>query len=252
MTYGDVRKLIEAEQLGWQPRADMPDYVRLPGYALGGSDEGLIPTADAPALDLRTLGVGTNPVLAVRRVERGLVSADALRESFSSQLLSQLGLDDRIEAVAGPVTDAAYGGETTSAAPPEAGAPPNSVDWRNRWGQNWITSTRDQDPCNACWAFAGTALVESMVRIEHAMWTRLSEGDVHRGVGKTCPDLGNEGEVSNFFANNGICDPGSWPWRTDSPPYTPTPDRNGRSVVAPPLTLSRLQTQRTGWTRLAH
>jgi hypothetical protein len=76
-----------------------------------------------------------------------------------------------------------------------------------------------------------------MVRIEHAMWTHLSEGDVHRGVGKTCPDLGNEGEVSNFFANHGFCDPGSWPWRTDTPPYAPTADRNGRSVRGPAFDL---------------
>lgn len=233
MTYGDVRKLIESEQLGWQPRADIPDYARLPNYALGGSIEGLVPTSEAPSFDLQTLGVGTNPFLAVRRVERGLVHLDAVREFFSPILLRQLGLDDHISAVAEPVTDAAYGDEIGLAVPPDAGAPPNAVDWRNRWSQNWITSTRDQNPCNACWAFAGTALVESMVRIEHAMWTRLSEGDVHRGVGKTCPDLGNEGEVSNFFANNGICDPGSWPWRTDSPPYAPTPDRNGRSVRGP-------------------
>jgi hypothetical protein len=123
MTDGDVRKLIEAEHLGWQRRADMPDYVRLRNYALGGTTEGLIPTSDAPALDLRTLGVGTNPFLAVQRVERGLVSVDAVRESFSSQLLSQLGLDDRMKAVAGPVTDAAYGiGVGKDARPPR---PPN-------------------------------------------------------------------------------------------------------------------------------
>lgn len=124
MTYGDVRQLIEAEQLGWQPRADMPDYVRLPDYALGASTEGLVPTADAPALDLRTLGVGTNPFLAVRRFERGIVSVDAVLESFSSRLLRQLDLDDRLDAVAGPFTDAAYGGETASAAPPEGGHHP--------------------------------------------------------------------------------------------------------------------------------
>jgi hypothetical protein len=232
MTYGELRKLIEIEQLGWQPQPEIPDYVRLPSYALGASTKGLIPTASAPALELHTLGVGTNPFLAARRVERGLVSADAVRGVFTPQMLRQLNLEDVIDATSQRVRGEAYGG-AAPAPPPEAGAPPSSVDWRNRWGQNWITSTRDQNPCNACWAFAGTALVESMVRIEHAMWTRLSEGDVHRGVGKTCPDLGNLGEVSNFFANNGICDPGSWPWRTDTPPYAPTPDRNGRSVRGP-------------------
>lgn len=220
LTYGQLRALIEAEKLGWQPRADLPDYVRLPLYSLGASSEGLIPESQAPQFDLKRLEVGSNPFLAIRRAERGLISLDAIREAFPSQQLRRLGLEDAIEWKIIPL-------------PPDGGAPPSSIDWRNRWGQNWITSTRDQNPCNACWAFAGTALVEAMVRIEHSMWTHLSEGDVHRGVGKTCPDLGNMGEVSNFFANNGICDPGSWPWRTDTPPYTPTPDRNGRSVRGP-------------------
>lgn len=220
LTYGDLRKLIEAEKLGWQPSPHLPDYVRLPTYPIGASEEGLVPTAKAPKLDLATLGVSGNPFLAVRRAERGLVSVAAVQEAYSTRELRRLGLGDAIEKAAGSV-------------PPDGGTPPSSIDWRNRWGQNWITSTRDQNPCNACWAFAGTALVEAMVRIEHATWTRLSEGDVHRGVGKSCPDLGNLGEVSTFFSTKGICDPGSWPWRTDSPPYAPTPDRNGRSVRGP-------------------
>lgn len=231
LTFGDLRRLIEKEKLGWQPPVDIPDHVRLPRYSLGASPEGLIPAEQAPAFNFRNLGVSGNPFLAVRRVELGIVSAEEVKEVFPSRLLINQGLKESLNAAARRVTAAALGDESPIA--PDAGTPPSSLDWRNRWGQNWITSTRDQDGCNACWAFAGTALVESMVRIEHSTWTRLSEGDVHRGVGKTCPDLGNLGEVSNFFSHNGICDPGSWPWRTDTPPYTPTPDRNGRSVRGP-------------------
>ena len=232
-TFGDIRALIAKEKLGWQPRPDIPDYVRLPNYSLGATTEGLIPTEQTQPQSFQALEVGGNPFVAVRRAERGLVSAEAVQRTFSSQLLSQLGLDKALTAGSARLAGRAYG--DAPAAPPEAGAPPSSLDWRNRWGQNWVTSTRDQNPCNACWAFAGTALVEAMVRIEHAMWTTLSEGDVHRGVGKSCPDLGNEGEVSDFFARNGICDPGSWPWRTDTPPYAPTPHRNGRSVRGPAI-----------------
>ncbi len=220
LTYGDLRKLIDKEKLGWHPPADRPDYVRVPLYSLGASEVGLVPTVEAPKFDLKTLGVSGNPQLAIRRAERGLISVNALKEVYPTNILRRLGLDEAIE-------------RNTIALPPDGGAPPSVIDWRNRWGRNWITSTRDQNGCGACWAFAGTALVEAMVCIEHSMWTRLSEGDVHRGVGKMCPDLGNLGEVSTFFAKNGICDPGSWPWRTDSPPYAPTPDRNGRSVRGP-------------------
>lgn len=231
MTYGELRALLSAEKLGWQTRPDVPDYVRLPRYSLGASSEGLLPTAQVHALDTKQIGVGANPYLAIRRAERGFVKTDEVRQVFSSQLLSRLGLASATADISNKVSSAAYG--SAAPEPPEAGVPPGSVDWRNRWGQNWITSTRDQNPCNACWAFAGTALVEAMVRIEHSMWTTLSEGDVHRGVGKSCPELGNMGEVSTFFANNGICDPGAWPWRTDTPTYAPTPDRTGRTVRGP-------------------
>lgn len=231
LTFGDIRRLIESEKLGWQPRADIPNHVFLPRFALGASPEGLVPTEQARAFDFKKLGVSGNPFLAVRRVELGITSADEVRKVFPARQLTSLGLDEALKAASTGLTAEALGDE--SPLPPDAGTPPSSLDWRNRFGQNWITSTRDQNFCNACWAFSGTALVESMVRIEHSIWTRLSEGDVHRGVGKTCPDLGNLGEVSNFFSTRGLCDPGSWPWRTDTPPYAPTPDRNGRSVRGP-------------------
>lgn len=219
-TYGELRAFIEAEGLGWQPRSDVPDYVRLPMYAIGATTEGLVEEARVPPFDFNTLGAGESPFLAVRRAQRRLVRTEDVHTVFPRSQLRRLGLEDDET-------------EDAAVAPPEGGTPPSSLDWRNRWGMNWVTSTRDQNPCNACWAFAGTALVESMLRIETATWARLSEGDVHRGVGKTCPDLGNLGEVSNFFKNNGICDPASWPWRTDTPPYAPSPDRNGRSVRGP-------------------
>ena len=231
LTYGDVRKLIASENLGWQPNPEIADYVHLRAYSTGASTEGLVKAAEAPETDFQALGPGTNINLALRRLQRGFTPAESVKQDFPEKMLRQLGLDDTPFTGRTGVGDQAYGDRPDVS--PEGGAPPTAVDWRNRWGQNWITSIRDQDGCNACWAFAGTALIEAMVRIEHAMWTRLSEGDVHRGVGKTCPDLGNLGEVSNYFKNNGLCDPGSWPWRTDSPPFAPTPDRNGRSVRGP-------------------
>jgi hypothetical protein len=224
MTYGELRAMVADEGLAWIPPVSRGDDEEVTHFGLGADPDGVLPDDQAPPLQLRELGPSTNPYLSVRRAERGLVTPDQVRAVFPERLLQRLGLGD--------VLDEAVEGEGTT---PDAGAPP-SVDWRSRWGQNWVTSTRDQNGCNACWAFAGVALVESMVRIEHAMWTQLSEGDPHRGVGKTCPDLGNLGEVSNFFAANGFCDPGSWAWQTASPPYAPTPDRNGRSVRGPAFT----------------
>ena len=221
-TYGELRALIEREQLGWVTPSGVADDAELPRPSLGADRDALVPADTSSRVDFNALGPGSNPYLAAHRLRRGLITAEAVRHAFPGQLRNRLGFEEELDSGV--------------SAPPDAGAPPAALDWRNRFGQNWITSTRDQNPCNACWAFAGVALVESMVRIEHAMWTRLSEGDPHDGVGKVCADLGNMGEVSSFFANNGFCDEGSWPWHTDARIYAPTPDRLGRSVRGPAFT----------------
>ena len=43
------------------------------------------------------------------------------------------------------------------------------VDWRNRFGRNWITTVRNQGGTVNCWAFATTGLYEAMIRIEHCL-----------------------------------------------------------------------------------
>jgi Papain family cysteine protease len=220
MTYGELRKLLAEEELGWATEAEEADETPLPQPALGATKEGLIETEQGKPFEFESLGTSPNPQLTVRRIGRGFVSEQEAMRTFPRTTLLREGMEEVV-------------GGAAEEAPPEGGMPPSSLDWRARWGGNWITTVRDQNPCNACWAFAGVALVESMLKIEHAYWARLSEGDPHRGVGKVCPDEGNLDEVSRFFAANGFCDPGSWPWRTDTVPYAPTPDRNGRSVRGP-------------------
>jgi hypothetical protein len=116
------------------------------------------------------------------------------------------------------------------------------VDWRNRFGANWITSVRDQLGSENCWAFASTALYEAMTRIEHCLWNRRSEGDLVHGVGKQSWDLGNIGECTAFVERYGLADPDCFPFGLSAALYTakeggggatplsPTPDRAGRTV----------------------
>ncbi len=118
------------------------------------------------------------------------------------------------------------------------------VDWRNRFNANWISSIRSQGSAPNCWAFAMTALYESMVRIEHGVWCRRSEGDLGRATGKQPWDLGNLGEASIAAERYGIADPDCMAWSeaavlyTAKPhgaamtamPLSPTPDRAGRTV----------------------
>lgn len=122
------------------------------------------------------------------------------------------------------------------------------VDWRNRFGWNWISSVRDQGGSQNCWAFAMTGLYEAMVRIQHCVWCRRSEGDQVRGTGKDYRVPGNFGEASEFAHRYGIADPDCFPWTLayahylsrphgadlQALPMAPTPDRAGRTLRIKP------------------
>ena len=189
---GELRKILRDSRASWHVSNHYKDGDVLPEYGLGGSTEGLIPADDkAPPIEFnKLLKVPiNNPLLMSRRRSLGYIKP--------TQKLKSL-LTHPSKAPTGFT-------ETKEAPEPPKGGAVASVDWRLRWGWPWITSIRDQNGCNACWAFAGTALMEAMTRIEHAVWTTRSEGDVHKGVGKVCASLGNLGEVFNFIANNGQC-----------------------------------------------
>jgi len=122
----------------------------------------------------------------------------------------------------------------------------SNVDWRNRYGVNWISTVRDQLWSQNCWAFCMTALYEAMVRIEQDVWCRRSEGDIARGVGKQWWDFGNPGEAHAFAQNYGVADPDCFPFSAypsiysaregeGALPLSPTPDRAGRTVRVPDL-----------------
>ncbi len=125
-------------------------------------------------------------------------------------------------------------------------SPPLSVDWRNRNGINYVTSPQNQGGCNSCWAFAVTALIESMIRIEHGIWAKRSEADLHDGVGAACESVGNAadslawvaGQGYEWLNKTGVPPPGIADWPCD--PYEATAhgyehcaDRSGRTTGIP-------------------
>lgn len=138
-----------------------------------------------------------------------------------------------------------------------------NVDWRNRGGRNYVTSIRSQGGAPNCWAFAMTALYESMIRIEHNLWTRRSEGEIARGAGKQGWGWGNTGEAHIFVERYGLADPDCFPWSEAVSLYTakphgpalsatqlsPTPDRAGRKMKIRPGTYVELTTdkQKKDW-----
>ncbi|KAK3339732.1 hypothetical protein B0T25DRAFT_523452 [Lasiosphaeria hispida] len=113
---------------------------------------------------------------------------------------------------------------------------PATVDWRNRSGVAYITSVRDQGVCQSCWAFAVTALVEAMVRIEHGPWSRRSEADLRDGLGAACESLGNAQETLGFVAagGRGVADWACEPYAATGRGYhAGCEDREGRATRVP-------------------
>ncbi|GAB1320992.1 hypothetical protein MFIFM68171_11202 [Madurella fahalii] len=128
----------------------------------------------------------------------------------------------------------------------DTAARPSAVDWRNRSGVNYITTPQDQGGCQSCWAFAVAALIESMVRIEHGVWSKRSEADVHDGVGAACESTGNAEETLAYVAGMGYqfineTDPirpgiADWPcdpYEATLHPYLHCADRTGRTTHIP-------------------
>jgi hypothetical protein len=222
---GELRKALQAEGIQWTVNPAFHDTAAIPRFHLGGVPDQFPLAIHTAKIDVNALIVAhppANPLLV-----QELVQAKILPET----LMLRPGLTlppSVIASIAARV-----------------------IDWRNRWGWNWITGIRDQDPCEACWAFGATALVEAMVRIEHAVWCVRSEGDVHDGMGAKCGDCGNAGAALDWIKNNGITDPACYGWpapgsRSSSyfnpapsscgsgsmqaPHYTQCTDRSGRTV----------------------
>lgn len=122
---------------------------------------------------------------------------------------------------------------------------PVLVDWRIRNGVNYLCRIVNQESGN-CWAFASTACLESMIRIEHGYWAKRSEGDLRDGssIGWVIDDdLPNSAQYNSeggtyaweldWSLKNGIADYSCVPWVRDSKDWRPTRDRSGRITRFP-------------------
>ena len=210
-TVKELRASLLAEKVSWTINPSLKDDMEIPQYTTGAKTDKLILSSKLKALDFKMLldESASNTLVQERRIDRGIIAKEV--NAVTPQLRPSP--------------------ETT----PIAGAPvsgiPVSVDWRNRWNWPWITSVRDQNGFPACWCFAAVALVEAMVRIEHCAWPWISEGDVHKGMGAKAGDYGNPKNALDWIKKNGAADPDCFPWPVnDNVPYTPTTDRNGRTV----------------------
>ncbi len=207
LTFGELRQLLTVKQARWTIDPAVNDVDIVPVHPLGVLDATrLVPIGQVARLDLKQILhiPPANPFLLQRRIDLNILPA-----TFRPQA----------SALPPAVVPAVVGSARETV-----------VDWRNRWGWPWITTVQDQGLCESCWTFGATALVESMVRIEHAVWSKRSEGDVHDGMGCHCGDRGWPDLALNWIQANGLADPDCYPYKTDNSPYNPTPDRSGRTV----------------------
>jgi C1A family cysteine protease len=98
---------------------------------------------------------------------------------------------------------------------------PESFDWRNKDGQNWMTPVKDQGVCGSCWAFATVGTVEPLYNIfanDATLDLDLSEQYLVSCSG--CGNCGGGGQACalGFVRDEGITGEACFPYTaTDSP-----------------------------------
>ncbi len=212
ITFGQLRSQLKSVNARWTPGPGQPDNAVVPLHKLGGKTDNLIETARAPRLDLARLLAtpSANPLLDARRRAVGLPASTGLRTL--------------------PMFTAAHTAAPQGAAPQGGGGPaaaPAVVDWRNR-GWPWLCTVQDQIGEN-CWAMSATALVETMTRINHGVWSKRSEGDVHDGMGAPCDQGGSAQAALDWIKAHGQTDLDNYMTQCNLPYHTAA-DRDGRTV----------------------
>jgi Papain family cysteine protease len=238
-TWGELRQALVSEGIHWVVNPNFPDDLPITRPALGADLTDWPKAATLPPVD----------VVALVRAEPP--ANTLLRDDLIARgILPPLTIGSEGVAGQGPAEG--------------AGAPPSSVDWRNRYGWPWITEIRDQASCEHCWIYSATALVEAMVRIGHCVWCTRSEGDYIEANKVVCSATGNPATVLNWVQDNGQCgldcvpwvdsDPGDrsgayWqsPGTTPPPAWSPPSDRDGRTVKTPASTALGDVTAQKSW-----
>jgi len=217
-TFGELRQELARENIAWTVNPALADDTVIERPSLG------LLNKPPPADETKRVDVAA------------LVNAAPPRNTLLAQELYARGVLK---------TAPRFLGRTGALPHPPAGAggggtPPLVVDWRNRYGWPWITTIRDQDPCEHCWIYSATALIESMVRIEHCVWSPRSEGDYIEANKTPCGACGDPASVLNWVAANGMTDQDCVPW-VDSDPgnrtaayWNPAPSSCGTGSMLPP------------------
>ncbi len=108
-------------------------------------------------------------------------------------------------------------------------------DWRDKDGQNWLTSIKDQGNCGSCVAFSTVATIEAQARIfyNNSAWAiDLSEADLFFcGAGKNCGSGWWPPEAMQYAQTKGIADESCFPYQDHDMDCQLCSDRASRIVT---------------------
>lgn len=94
------------------------------------------------------------------------------------------------------------------------GAVVDKFDWRNRHGENWLTSVKNQLSCGSCWAFAATGATEAVTNIyfnQHLNLDLAEQDALSCSRGGNC-NKGYPGKTLDYFTETGVVDEGCFPY----------------------------------------
>jgi C1A family cysteine protease len=82
----------------------------------------------------------------------------------------------------------------------------NEFSWRNRHGEDWVTSVKHQGGCRSCWAFGTTAATELLINLyynQHLDYD-LSEQNIISCTSGDCSFGGTQNWALNYIKDEGI------------------------------------------------
>jgi C1A family cysteine protease len=160
--------------------------------------------------------------------QKGNAEVLAVQKAIAQEKLSWVAGETSMSRLSEPERRMRLGGRLADVLPrfpAENLAPaalPTVLDWRNHNG-NWVTSIKNQGSCGSCWAFATTAVLESMVKISKKWSANI---DLSEQMLISCSGAGNctggyDYKAAKYIKDTGIPRESCYPYTVNDAPCNP-------------------------------